>query len=79
MSETFETIDDLRAAVRGMRDEAKKLASHLRRMLDEYGDFEDRINAVDQAISEAEKELNLTRNEIINPPNVADELLEDLG
>jgi chromosome segregation ATPase len=79
MSESFETIDDLRAAVRAARDEAKKLASHLKRMLDEYGDFEDRINAIDQAICEAEKELNLSREEILNPPTVIDDLLGDLG
>lgn len=72
----LETLDDIRAAVALAREEAKKMASHLKRMMEEYGDFEDRINAIDQAIQQAEADTGLTKTEIIEPPNVIDDLME---
>lgn len=74
----LDTIDDLRAAAKTLREEASKLQSHLKRMMTEYGDFEDRINELDKVIAQAEIETGITKEEIIKPVSVIDNFLEDL-
>jgi len=64
----YETLDDLRAGVKLMREEARRLASHLKKMLAEYDDFEDRILELDKVIAQAELDTGLTKEEIIMPP-----------
>jgi len=76
MSKDF-TLDDVRAAVRQLHEEGKRIQSHYKRLDQEYSDWEDRLNALDVAIHEAELETGLKREEIINP--MSNELTDDLG
>lgn len=68
MATELNTIDDLKAAAQQLREEAKKMQLHLKRMMEEYGDFEDRILALDKVLEEAEKEAGLVKEEIMKPP-----------
>ena len=71
------TLDEVRAMVRQLRDEGLKIQSHYKRLDQEYGDWEDRLNALDQAISQAEIDTGLKREEIIDHKH--NELTDELG
>lgn len=64
----YDTLDDLRAGVKLLREEAKKLQSHLAKMLEDYSDFEDRILEIDLVIAQAEKDVGITKEKVEMSP-----------
>lgn len=74
-SDKWETIDDLRAGVQAMREEADKMLAHLQRLIVEYGDFEDRILEIDRHIEQLEKDSSIKREDIEKPIDPAEEYI----
>lgn len=68
----YDTTQDLRRVLKSLQKEARSMQSHLKRMLDEYGDFEDRINALDAALEQAEKDYGITKEEVFEPDPLDD-------
>lgn len=61
----IETLDDLKAAVAAHREEGKRLIRHLKRIEEEYSDWEDRTVQIENAIAQAELDTGLTKEEIL--------------
>jgi uncharacterized protein YydD (DUF2326 family) len=55
-------------------DEGKKIISHYNKMLEYYSDWEDRLNAIDKKIAEAEEATGLTKDEIVEYDALAEAL-----
>lgn len=78
MSNDFETLDDLKAAITAHKEEGKRLIRHLKRIEQEYSDWEDRTILIENAITEAEKITGLSKEEIEKPKEI-DALEEAFG
>lgn len=78
MSKGIETLDDLRAAIAAHREEGKRLIRHLKRIEEEYSDWEDRTVQIEAAIAQAELDTGLTKEEIAQPKEY-DALQEAFG
>lgn len=78
MSSPIETLEDLKAVIAAHREEGKRLIRHLKRIDQEYSDWEDRTIEIEAAISQAELDTGLTKEEIIQPKEV-DALQEAFG
>lgn len=71
----MDDLDELRKAVQDHRAEGKKILSHYNRLEREYSDWEDRLVEIENAISEAEKITGLTKEEVIEPHDILDDIL----
>lgn len=78
MSDTIETLDDLKAAIAAHREEGKRLIRHIKRIEQEYSDWEDRTVQIEIAIAQAELDTGLTKEEITQPKEL-DALEEAFG
>lgn len=61
------TLDELRAEIAAVKEEGRKIISHFKKMQEYYSDWEDRLNKIELEISQAEKELGLTKEVIESP------------
>lgn len=64
----IETIDDLRKAIKLHWEEGQKIQSHYRRLEKGYSDWEDRLIAIENAITELEDEAGLSKEELLAKP-----------
>jgi predicted nuclease with TOPRIM domain len=65
-------IAALRQQLKEFMSETRKLKSHFAKMESYYSDWEDRLVKIEKAICEAEDEIGLTYEEIIQQPNAED-------
>jgi predicted nuclease with TOPRIM domain len=72
------TLDDVRALVRKLHKEGLQIQSHYKRLDKEYSDWEDRLNELDKIISQAEDETGLSKQQIMEPENPFDSLLDEV-
>lgn len=57
-------LDQLREDIIKHKEEGKKIISHFKKLEEYYSDWEDRMNAIENRISEAEDSSGLTKQEI---------------
>jgi len=70
------TLDDVRALIKKVRAEGLRIQSHYKRLADEYSDWEDRVNELENIIYQAELDTGLKKEEIYKEPNeFADDIL----
>mgnify|MGYP001616136013 CR=1 FL=1 len=69
----FQTLEELREAIRAHKETAASLIRHLHRIEQEYSDWEDRVVSIENAIEEAEKIVGLKKEEIETPKDVFEE------
>jgi len=71
---TYETINDLKAGIERVREQAKNIRSNITRIETEYQDWEDRVKELEDAIYQAQTDAGLTKEEFqvqLNEPELA--------
>lgn len=71
------TLEELRGLIKEVREEGLKIQRHYKRLEQEYSDWEDRVNSIENIIHQAERDTGLTKQEIYTPGNIFDDLLEE--
>lgn len=64
----IETVDDLKKAVKLHWEEGEKIRSHYKRLEQGYSDWEDRLIAIENAITALEDDAGLTKEELLQKP-----------
>jgi predicted nuclease with TOPRIM domain len=64
------TVEELRGYIKQAQDTLTNLKSNIARLEDEYGDWEDRLWAIENGIQHMEQEKGITREEIYQKPDV---------
>ena len=75
------TLDDVRALVRESREEGLRIQSHYKRLEEEYSNWEDQINEIENIITQMQEDTGIKREEIIIPASeektsLLDELMD---
>lgn len=64
----IQTVDDLKAAIKLHWEEGEKIQSHYKRLEKGYSDWEDRLIAIENAITQLEDDAGLTKEELLAKP-----------
>ena len=61
------TLDELRSMVQEVREEGLKIQRHYKRLEQEYSDWENRVNEIENIVYQAELDTGITKEEIMSP------------
>lgn len=64
----IQTVDDLKKAIKLHWEEGEKIQSHYKRLEKGYSDWEDRLIAIENAITQLEDEAGLSKEELLQKP-----------
>lgn len=77
MADKFDTLDELKVGITKLWEEGKKIQSHYKRLEKEYDDWQDRLYEIEKIITETEKVTGLTKEEIVEPKSLLDDIFGD--